>query len=199
MVRKIKSILLFTLIITLFIITNLSGINLGTFAQLPLFIPQAPDTTGAYSDTWTMFGNIVDLYLNKAKITFIVSGNWSLNVDHGQTKNFSSNMFAVLTNGSKAHTHSISNFRQFGNTTANLDANNSGAIAGLADIGYNQNATYWRDVPTNMSINQGKVILIEPDIAQTSGHFGNEQKRAIPGIVVSGAVSRTITSTIKNP
>jgi hypothetical protein len=146
------------------------------------------------SDTFSILGTASDIYSFKSQ-KYILSGNWTMNVNHGRTSNFIVNLFAVLTNGSRFHSHGITNFRQSNDTMVQLNPNNSVVIQGIADVGFNKNPIEWPNVITTISINNGKAISIKLDNNQTAGHFADQP---VYGIVKSIVKSITVTSKINN-
>ena len=162
------------------LIAGASSDNVRIYAQplVPSVTPAPPasgtsNTPVGYSDTFSMFGPISNIYSSGMQ-KFILSGNWTMNVNHGRTSSFIVNMFAVLTNGSRFHTHTIGHFRQDDNSMAILDPSNNVLIRGISDIGFNKNPVEWKDVNTTISVGDGKALSIRLNDNQTSGHFANQ-------------------------
>jgi hypothetical protein len=61
-------------------------------------------------------------------------------------------MTAILTNGSKFHTHSVNFFHQDPGTVAELHTNNSGLIKGTVNIGLDKKLDEWPKVPVTIQL-----------------------------------------------
>ena len=101
---------------------------------------------------------------------FILSGYWSLVTDKGKIANFTSEFYTGPVNGANNHTHQVTNLRVEGGSPVQLSPEGSIQIAGLTDIKTNgKNA--WSDVPTIISISNGRTISIDVADNGTQRHF----------------------------
>jgi hypothetical protein len=118
---------------------------------------------------------------------FILSGNWSLAAQTGNTTNFKASFIKVLDDGNRWHTHDLINFKQANNTKVQLDPENNMAINGKVDVMLN-NTTPWKNTDVDITISKGNTIQIKLDNEQTANHFQNQ---SIYGIVESIADNST--------
>jgi hypothetical protein len=113
---------------------------------------------------------------------FILSGDWSMNVDKGKLASFTANFYTGPANGGTSnHTHQISNFRVDNNNTPiiQLSPTKSVSISGISDVGTNGKKA-WNNVHTTIVISNGRTIAISLADKDTQGHFMGQQ---IYGIV----------------
>lgn len=110
---------------------------------------------------------------------FVLSGNWSINAENGETTNFKTNFIKVLSDGNSRHIHDLIDFKQDNNTKVKLTAGNSLSIKGLVDVKLN-NTIPWNNTIVDVNISKGNTINIKLNNEQTSNHF---QGHSIYGIV----------------
>jgi len=134
---------------------------------------------GKPSNTNTNASSVLNNTANK----FILSGNWSLDADNGVVTQFKGDFIKVLENGTRWHTHDITNFKPAGDnkTKVQLTPDHSISISGNADVKLN-NTLPWKNVNTDITISKGKTITIKLDNQATSNHFLGQ---SINGIVES--------------
>jgi hypothetical protein len=146
-------------------------------------------TTSTSTSTFDMNGEISSLVLGVPENTkivhittvqkFILSGDWSMNVDQGKLTNFIANFYTGPVNGANNHTHQLTNFRVNNNSPIQLSPDNSLSIAGILDVGTGGNKA-WNNVNATVVISKGRTIGINLDDNDTQRHFMEQQ---IYGIV----------------
>jgi hypothetical protein len=146
-------------------------------------------TTTKSINTFSMNGAISSLVLGMSANTkaidmtavqkFILSGDWSMNLDKGKLISFASNFYTGPVNGGTSnHTHQLSNFRvNNGNNVLTPDKTIS--ISGILDVGTNGKKA-WNDVHATVVISKGRTITISLADKDTQSHFMGQQ---IYGIV----------------
>jgi hypothetical protein len=102
-------------------------------------------------------------------------GRWVMTISNGKLTSFNTDM--AWNNGTSGHTHEFRNFQA--DDDVGLDVDRSTSIMGKMDVGTNR-AVVWEKVPTEISIEKGKIITILLDDDATEHHFGNQ---AIHGTV----------------
>ena len=113
---------------------------------------------------------------------FILSGDWSMDVNQGKLTNFKGNFYTGPVNGGTSnHTHQLSNFRisSSNNSSIQLTPDKSVSISGLVDVGTNGKKA-WNDVNATVVISKGRTIAISLANEDTQSHFMGQQ---IYGIV----------------
>jgi hypothetical protein len=113
---------------------------------------------------------------------FILSGDWSMNVDKGKVASFAANFYTGPANGGTSnHTHQITNFRVDNNSAPiiQLSPAKSVSISGISDVGTNGKKA-WNNVHTTIVISNGRTIAISLADKDTQAHFMGQQ---IYGIV----------------
>jgi hypothetical protein len=150
---------------------------------------QATTSTSTSTSTFDMNGEISSLVLGVPENTkivdittvqkFILSGDWSMNVDQGKLTNFIANFYTGPVNGANNHTHQLTNFRVNNNSPIQLSPDNSLSIAGILDVGTGGNKA-WNNVNATVVISKGRTIGINLDDNDTQRHFMEQQ---IYGIV----------------
>jgi hypothetical protein len=112
---------------------------------------------------------------------FILSGDWSMNVDKGKLASFAAIFYTGPANGGISnHTHQISNFRVDDNAPViQLSPSKSLSISGISDVGTNGKKA-WNNVHTTIVISNGRTIAISLADKDTQAHFMGQQ---IYGIV----------------
>ena len=146
-------------------------------------------TTTKSINTFSMNGAISSLVLGMSANTkaidmtvvqkFILSGDWSMNLDKGKLISFAANFYTGPVNGGTSnHTHQLSNFRvNNGNNVLTPDKTMS--ISGILDVGTNGKKA-WNDVHATVVISKGRTITISLADKDTQSHFMGQQ---IYGIV----------------
>ena len=118
---------------------------------------------------------------------WIASGNWTLNLNSGNTTYFKTDMTWFNNNGKTSHTHQFQNFRSNptnttgGNVTAIVQPDNNVILNGLMDVGTNHRIV-WKNVPSTIDIHGGKTITISVADNATNHHFASQP---IFGLVTS--------------
>ena len=175
------------IIITAFFIVGSLQSQMTTKTALAQSTP-APKST---VNTFSMNGSISSLVLGmspKSKTVdmstvqkFILSGDWSMNVDKGKLASFAANFYTGPANGGTSnHTHQISNFRVDNNAPIiQLSPAKSLSISGISDVGTNGKKA-WNNVHTTIVISNGRTIAINIADKDTQAHFMGQQ---IYGIV----------------
>ena len=206
MKRTNKTIYIITAIALLLLLSSIVSIGFeSTFAQkntenTSSISNTATSSTSNASSTFSASGKISSLIfviggkpsntstnassvLNNTTNKFILSGNWSLDADNGVVTQFKGDFIKVLENGTRWHTHDITNFKPAGDnkTKVQLTPDHSIPISGNADVKLN-NTLPWKNVNTNIIISKGKTITIKLDNQATSNHFLGQ---SINGIVES--------------
>jgi hypothetical protein len=168
------------LFITLSGMTNLN-ISSEAAAQTP------PSNTPI--NTFEMDGQIGSLVLGMPPNTktvdmttvpkFILSGDWTMDVNQGNLTDFSVSFYTGPINGAENHTHQVSNFRVNDNTPIQLSSDKSLSLSGLVDVGTNGNKA-WDNVNATVDISKARSITISLADEDTERHFMGQQ---IYGIV----------------
>jgi len=146
----------------------------------------------AVTTTFDMNGAISSLVLGMPPNTktvdmttvqkFILSGDWSMDVNQGKLTNFKGNFYTGPVNGGTSnHTHQLSNFRisSSNNSSIQLTPDKSVSISGIVDVGTNGKKA-WNDVNATVVISKGRTIAISLADEDTQSHFMGQQ---IYGIV----------------
>jgi hypothetical protein len=119
--------------------------------------------------------------------SYILGGNWMLEVISGNVTDFGSWFTMVHFDGTGRHTMSLINFKPYNTTTtANGDNNNivqlqgngSATIRGTVDVAENKEIK-WSNVNVQVSINNYNAISISADNQQTQQHFNGQPIRGI--------------------
>lgn len=138
------------------------------------------------TNTFSMNGAISSLVLGMSPKTktvdmttvqkFILSGDWSMNVDKGKLTDFAANFYTGPANGGTSnHTHQISNFRVDNNSPIiQLSPTKSLSISGISDVGTNGKKA-WNNVHTTIVISNGRTIAISLADKDTQAHFMGQQ------------------------
>jgi hypothetical protein len=152
-------------------------------------LPQT--TAGGAAATFDMNGVISSLVLGIPPNTktvdmttvqkFVLSGDWSINVNQGKLTNFKASFYTGPVNGGTSnHTHQLSNFRVSNDSSLiHLTPDKTVSISGIADVGTNYKKA-WNDVNATVVISKGRTISINLDDQGTQRHFMGQQ---IYGIV----------------
>lgn len=146
-------------------------------------------SSSAPTTTFEMDGQIGSLVLGMPPNTktvdmttvpkFILSGDWTMNVNQGNLTDFSASFYTGPVNGAENHTHQVNNFRVSDNTPIQLSPDRSVTLSGIVDVGTNGNKA-WDNVNATVDISKGRSITINLADADTERHFMGQQ---IYGIV----------------
>jgi flagellar assembly factor FliW len=179
----------FVIIITTFIVMACLQNQIIAKTALAQTATTTPKST---TNTFGMNGAISSLVLGMSPKTktvdmttvqkFILSGDWSMNVDKGKLASFAANFYTGPVNGGTSnHTHQISNFRvdNNNNNPIQLSPTKSVSISGISDVGTNDKKA-WNNVHTTIVISNGRTIAISLADKDTQSHFMGQQ---IHGIV----------------
>jgi flagellar assembly factor FliW len=180
----------FVIIITTFIVMACLQNQIIAKTALAQTATTTPKSTT--TNTFGMNGAISSLVLGMSPKTktvdmttvqkFILSGDWSMNVDKGKLASFAANFYTGPVNGGTSnHTHQISNFRvdNNNNNPIQLSPTKSVSISGISDVGTNDKKA-WNNVHTTIVISNGRTIAISLADKDTQSHFMGQQ---IHGIV----------------
>jgi F5/8 type C domain len=116
----------------------------------------------------------INTVINVPNGKWIATGNWSIIVNNGNVTSFDTKMTWYNSSGTNAHTHDLTNFKANSENTHTLPNNNTNKqtiIEGFTDVDSN-GRTSWFEVPTQITINDGKIISISLDDNKTNHHFG---------------------------
>ena len=107
---------------------------------------------------------------------FVLSGDWSINVNEGKLTNFKASFYTGPVNGGTSnHTHQLSNFRVSNDSSLiHLTPDKTVAISGIVDVGTNYKKA-WNDVNATVVISKGRTISINLDDQGTQCHFMGQQ------------------------
>lgn len=115
---------------------------------------------------------------------FILSGDWSMNVNQGNLADFSATFYTGPVNGAENHTHQLSNFRVNTNTPIQLSPDKSVSLSGVVDVGTNGNKA-WDNVNATVDVSKGRSITISLADEDTQRHFmGQEIYGIVQGLKV---------------
>jgi hypothetical protein len=147
--------------------------------------PAAAATTSSIN-TFDMTGAISSLIFGVAENTkaidmskvqkFILSGDWSMNVNKGKLTKFVANFYTGHVNGANNHTHQLTNFRvnDNNNSPIKLTSDKSTSISGILNVGTNGKKA-WNNVNATIVISKGRTIAINLDDNDTQRHFMGQQ------------------------
>jgi hypothetical protein len=117
-------------------------------------------------------GTLVN-YMKAIKLFYSMNDiiiNWKLVTDKGKVTNFTSEFYTGPTNGANNHTHQVTNLRVQDDRHIQLSTDGSTQISGLTDVKTNGKSA-WNDVPTTISISNGRTISINVADNGTQRHF----------------------------
>jgi hypothetical protein len=167
------------------------GLNFGSIPSNAVAQTSSSSSSNAATatDTFEMDGQIGSLVLGMPPNTktvdmttvpkFILSGDWTMNVNQGNLTDFSASFYTGPVNGAENHTHQVSNFMVNENTPIQLSPDKSVSLSGIVDVGTNGNKA-WDNVNATVDISKGRSITISLADADTERHFMGQQ---IYGIV----------------
>jgi hypothetical protein len=178
-------VLILTALLLLILPSKMTGLNFNILGV----VAQTSSLTSPASNTFEMDGQIGSLVLGMPPNTktvdmttvpkFILSGDWTMNVNQGNLTDFSASFYTGPVNGAENHTHQVSNFRVNENTPIQLSPDKSVSLSGIVDVGTNGNKA-WDNVNATVDISKGRSITISLADADTERHFMGQQ---IYGIV----------------
>ena len=167
----------------------MTGSNLYNISGVAGQISSSSASSSPETDTFEINGQIGSLILGMPPNTktvdvtsvpkFILSGDWTMDVNQGNLTDFSASFYTGPINGAENHTHQLSNFRVNDNTPIQLSSDKSVSVAGLVDVGTNGNKA-WDNVNVTVDISKGRSITISLADEDTQRHFMGQQ---IYGIV----------------
>jgi hypothetical protein len=101
---------------------------------------------------------------------FILSGSWELAANKGNITNFKSEFYTGPINGANNHTHLLTNLRVQNDKPVELSTEGSTKVSGHLDVKINGQSA-WSNVPTTISISNGRTISISLADNGTQRHF----------------------------
>jgi hypothetical protein len=144
----------------------------------------ASAATASSIDTFDMNGAISSLVFGVAQNTktidmskvqkFILSGNWSMDVNKGKLINFVANFYTGHVNGANNHTHQLTDFRVNNSSPIKLSSDKSASISGILNVGTNGKKA-WNNVNATVVISKGRTIAISLDDNDTQRHFMGQE------------------------
>ena len=167
----------------------MTGLNLYNISGVAAQTSSSSASSSPATDTFEIDGQIGSLILGMPPNTktvdmtsvpkFILSGDWTMDVNQGNLTDFSASFYTGPINGAENHTHQLSNFRVNDNAPVQLSSDKSVSVAGLVDVGTNGNKA-WDNVNATFDISKGRSITINVADEDTQRHFMGQQ---IYGIV----------------
>jgi len=101
---------------------------------------------------------------------YILSGDWSLDVQDGNVNDFTATFTMVHTDGTGRHTHELSNFQAMNTTLVQLDEQGLTFIFGTVDVAVNGTET-WTEAGALIIIEKLNVVSISLASEDTEDHF----------------------------
>jgi len=162
--------------------------SLSAFAAIPPFFTFPQQETRHPTTTILQQQGSIQGFMSRGTINsviktptaeWIASGNWTLNLNSGNTTYFKTDMTWFNNNGKTSHTHQFQNFRSNptnttgGNVTAIVQPGNNVILNGLMDVGTNHRIV-WKNVPSTIDIHGGKTITILVSDNATNRHFASQ-------------------------
>jgi hypothetical protein len=118
-------------------------------------LTQASDNVFQAS-TFSLSGPITSLVYNES-VTWILQGNWTLNVDNGNVTSFNANITALSDDGQRSLSFQLTNFT----ARTELTQSHRGTLYSFGTMDINSNATNMeQSIPANVNIANMKVITI---------------------------------------
>jgi|GEM_PF-1080927 len=112
---------------------------------------------------------------------YVLSGDWSLDVQDGSVTDFAANFVMVHLDGTERHTHELSNFVSTNSTTIDISPEGTSFIFGTVDVATNGELR-WTGADALIIIERNNVISISLATEDTDDHFMGQP---IYGIVES--------------
>ncbi len=116
--------------------------------------------------------------------SYILAGDWSMNVMKGNITNFKAGFVMVKPDGSDYHVHNVTDFKVGNNTSFKLNPTGMATINGTTDVSVN-GTLKWPGAHGTLSINKLLVVSLNLSPSDTSNHFSGQP--------ITGVVS-TLTS-----
>lgn len=138
------------------------------------------DSSNATTTTSTTRGNEIAT-AQELEPPYVLSGNWSLDVQNGSVNDFTATFTMVHIDGTGRHTHDMSNFQANNTTTVQLDESGSTFVFGTVDVAVN-GTEQWTDVGMQMILDRMNVMSIWLATKSTDNHF---KEQPIFGVVDS--------------
>jgi hypothetical protein len=101
---------------------------------------------------------------------YVLSGDWSLDVQGGTVSDFKANFTMVHIDGTMRHTHEVSNFKSANGSTVQLEQNGTTIIFGTADVS-KDGSPKWTGVDAVITIDKLNVASISFASEDTDDHF----------------------------
>lgn len=127
------------------------------------------DSSNATTTTRTTAGNETAT-AQELEPPYVLSGNWSLDVQNGSVNDFTATFTMVHIDGTGRHTHDISNFQADNTTTVQLDESGPTFAFGTVDVAVN-GTEQWTDVEALMILDRMNVMSISLATESTDNHF----------------------------
>ena len=105
---------------------------------------------------------------DETELPYIVSGDWSLDVQDGNVSDFTANFTMVHTDGTGRHTHDVSNFQASNGSTVQLEQDGVTFIFGTSDVMTNGSSA-WTAVDTLIVIENANAASIT--LSTEDDHF----------------------------
>ena len=105
---------------------------------------------------------------DETELPYIVSGDWSLDVQDGNVSDFTANFTMVHTDGTGRHIHDVSNFQASNGSTVQLEEDGVTFIFGTSDVMTNGSSA-WTAVDTLIVIENGNAASIT--LSTEDDHF----------------------------
>jgi hypothetical protein len=103
-------------------------------------------------------------------IPYVLSGDWSIDVQDGNVSSFEASFDMVHTDGTMRHMHELTNFQASNFTSIELSDDGSAFIFGTVDVMTNGEEA-WTGASVLVMIENYNVVTIALDSETTEGHF----------------------------
>ena len=105
---------------------------------------------------------------------WLAVGNWSLIINNGNVDTFETKMTWYNSSGTGKHSHELTNLQLVDNyEPISMENFSNVIIKGLTDVGTNGQVS-WSGVPTTISFNGNKIVVISVDDNKTNHHFAGQ-------------------------
>ena len=155
---------------------NLSLLSNANNITIPDFSGSNENLQSSQSASGFVANGKINTVIDVPNGKWLAAGNWSIIVNNGNVTAFETKMTWYNSTGTNAHTHDLTNFKSVSDNTQAGPMNltdKQKIIEGFSDVGSN-GRTSWFDVPTVITINDGKIISISVDDNKTNGHFAGQ-------------------------
>jgi hypothetical protein len=124
-------------------------------------------------------GQQIPMQFNE-QTSYILDGNWKLQVVNGNVTDFGTWLTMVHFDGTNRHSMAFMNFKQDNSTAGAIQVQPDGSatIQGIVDV-LEGKEVKWSNVNTQLSINKYNTINISVDNQQTDEHFNGQPVRGI--------------------